>query len=129
MVAARVLRAVAGPRTLLCALVFTAGVLSAFLVNHTVCLMSNVPFVILAGESIPRLADPRFLRLATALAATLAGNLAVIGSIANVVVLEIAGSRACIGFWAVLRIGAAVASATLAAALALLLAERALGLR
>ena len=35
----RVLRAVSGPRTLLWALVFTAGVLSAFLVNDTVCLM------------------------------------------------------------------------------------------
>jgi Na+/H+ antiporter NhaD/arsenite permease-like protein len=90
-------------------------------------LVSNVPFVLLAGEWIPRLADPRLLWLSTALAATLAGNLTIIGSVANVIVLELAGSRARIGFWGFLRVGAAVTAASLAAALALLLAERALG--
>jgi len=91
-------------------------------------LVSNVPFVILAAEWIPRLAEPTLLWLATALAATLAGNLTVIGSVANVIVLELAGSRARIGFWGFLRVGAAVTLATLAVALALLLGERALGL-
>jgi Na+/H+ antiporter NhaD/arsenite permease-like protein len=89
--------------------------------------VSNVPFVIVAGEWIPRLASPPLLWLATALAATLAGNLTVVGSVANVIVLEIAGPRAQIGFWRFLRIGAAVTGVTLAAALAILLAERALG--
>jgi Na+/H+ antiporter NhaD/arsenite permease-like protein len=102
-------------------------VFSAFTVAGSQ-LVSNVPFVILAGEWIPRLADPPLLWLATALAATLAGNLTVIGSVANVIVLELAGSRARIGFWAFLRIGAAVTAATLVAGLGLLLAERALGL-
>ncbi|HEX9051691.1 MAG TPA: SLC13 family permease [Anaeromyxobacter sp.] len=91
-------------------------------------LVSNVPFVLLAAEWIPRLADPRLLWLATALAATLAGNLTIIGSVANVIVLELAGSRARIGFWGFLKIGAAVTATSLGAALALLLAERALGL-
>ncbi len=91
-------------------------------------LVSNVPFVLLAAEWIPRLADPRLLWLATALAATLAGNLTVIGSVANVIVLELAGSRARIGFWGFLKVGAAVTGTSLSAALALLLAERALGL-
>jgi Na+/H+ antiporter NhaD/arsenite permease-like protein len=103
-----------------------AVVFSAFTVAGSQ-LVSNVPFVLLAGEWIPRLADPRLLWLATALAATLAGNLTVIGSVANVIVLEIAGSRARIGFWAFLRIGALVTGATLAAGLAILLGERALG--
>lgn len=89
--------------------------------------VSNVPFVILAGEWIPRLEDPTLLWLATALASTLAGNLTVVGSVANLIVLELAGSRARIGFWAFFRIGALVTSVTLAAALAILLAERALG--
>jgi Na+/H+ antiporter NhaD/arsenite permease-like protein len=66
--------------------------------------------------------------LATALASTLAGNLTVIGSVANVIVLELAGSRARIGFWRFLAIGTVVTSTTLAAGLAILLAERALGL-
>ncbi len=104
-----------------------AVVFSAFSVVGSQ-LVSNVPFVILAGEWIPRLADPKLLWLATALAATLAGNLTIIGSVANVIVLELAGSRARIGFWGFLKVGAAVTATSLAAALGLLLAERALGL-
>jgi Na+/H+ antiporter NhaD/arsenite permease-like protein len=104
-----------------------AAVFSAFAVAGSQ-LVSNVPFVILAGEWIPRLAEPGLLWLATALAATLAGNLTVIGSVANVIVLELAGSRVRIGFWAFFRIGAVVTAATLAAGLAILLGERALGL-
>jgi Na+/H+ antiporter NhaD/arsenite permease-like protein len=103
-----------------------AVVFSAFAVVGSQ-LVSNVPFVLLAGEWIPRLAEPRLLWLATALAATLAGNLTVIGSVANVIVLELAGSRGNLGFWRFFRIGALVTISTLAVALALLLAERALG--
>jgi Na+/H+ antiporter NhaD/arsenite permease-like protein len=90
--------------------------------------VSNVPFVILAGEWIPRLADPELLWLATALSATLAGNLTVVGSVANLIVLELAGARGRVSFWAFFKIGAVVTTATLAAGLALLLAERALGI-
>lgn len=104
-----------------------AVVFSAFSVVGSQ-LVSNVPFVILAGEWIPRLSEPRLLWLATALASTLAGNLTIIGSVANVIVLELAGSRARIGFWRFFAVGAAVTSTTLAAGLGILLAERALGL-
>ena len=90
--------------------------------------VSNVPFVILAGEWIPRLADPTLLWLATALSATLAGNLTMVGSVANLIVLELAGSRARVSFWGFLRIGALVTAVTLLAALAILLGERALGM-
>jgi Na+/H+ antiporter NhaD/arsenite permease-like protein len=90
--------------------------------------VSNVPFVILAGEWIPRLADPTLLWLATALSATLAGNLTMVGSVANLIVLELAGSRVKVSFWGFLRVGAVVTTLTLAAALAILLAERALGI-
>ncbi|WP_242361641.1 SLC13 family permease [Anaeromyxobacter sp. SG17] len=90
--------------------------------------VSNVPFVLLAGEWIPRLAEPRLAWLATALAATLAGNLTVLGSVANLIVLELAGSRAGIGFWRFFRIGALVTAATLTVSFAILLGERALGL-
>jgi Na+/H+ antiporter NhaD/arsenite permease-like protein len=48
--------------------------------------------------------------------------------VANIIVLELAGSRARIGFWRFLAVGSVVTGATLAAALAILLAERALGL-
>jgi Na+/H+ antiporter NhaD/arsenite permease-like protein len=90
--------------------------------------VSNVPFVILAGQWIPRLADPHLLWLATALSATLAGNLTTVGSVANLIVLETAGARVRVSFWSFLRIGALVTGVTLFAALALLLAERALGI-
>lgn len=104
-----------------------AVVFSAFTVVGSQ-LVSNVPFVILAGQWIPHLSEPRLLWLATALASTLAGNLTVIGSVANVIVLELAGSRARIGFWRFFAIGAAVTSTTLAAGLGILLLERRLGL-
>lgn len=91
-------------------------------------LVSNVPFVILAGEWIPRMEDPRLLWLATALASTLAGNLTILGSVANVIVLELAGSRAKISFWGFARIGGAITALSLAAGLGLLLLERRLGL-
>lgn len=44
------------------------------------------------------------------------------------IVLELAGSRVRIGFWAFFRIGTVVTAATLAVGLGLLLAERTLGL-
>src|SRR6266542_1146611 len=56
-------------------------------------IVSNVPFVLLAAHWIPRMAEPTLLWLATALAATLAGNLTVVGSVANIIVLELAGER------------------------------------
>jgi Na+/H+ antiporter NhaD/arsenite permease-like protein len=89
--------------------------------------VSNVPFVVLAGHWVPRLAEPTLLWLATALCSTLAGNLTVVGSVANVIVLELAGPKGRIGFWRFLRYGAVVTGATLAAGLAVLLAEHALG--
>jgi Na+/H+ antiporter NhaD/arsenite permease-like protein len=91
-------------------------------------LVSNVPFVVLAGHWIPHMAEPRLQWLATALSSTLAGNLTVIGSVANIIVLELAGARARIGFWRFLRYGSVVTAATLAVGLAILLGERALGL-
>ncbi len=89
--------------------------------------VSNVPFVLLAGHWIPRFPDPELLWLATALASTLAGNLTVVGSVANLIVLELAGPKGRVGFWRFLRHGAAVTGATLVVGLAILLAERRLG--
>ncbi len=90
--------------------------------------VSNVPFVLLAGHWIPRLAEPRLLWLATALSSTLAGNLTVVGSVANIIVLELAGSRGRVGFWRFLRFGAVVTAATTAVGLLILLWEHSLGL-
>lgn len=89
--------------------------------------VSNVPFVLLAGHWIPKMAEPSLIWLATALASTLAGNLTVVGSVANLIVLELAGERGRIGFWRFLRYGAAVTAATLVISLGILLGERMLG--
>jgi Na+/H+ antiporter NhaD/arsenite permease-like protein len=90
--------------------------------------VSNVPFVLLAGQWIPRMAEPELLWLSTALCSTLAGNLTVVGSVANLIVLELAGPRGRVGFWRFLRYGAVVTGATLAVSLGLLLAERRAGI-
>ena len=76
---------------------------------------------------MPRLADPTLLWLATALCSTLAGNLTVVGSVANVIVLELAGPEGRIGFWRFLRYGAVVTGATLVVGLGLLLWEYSAG--
>ncbi len=89
--------------------------------------VSNVPFVLLAAHWIPRMADPELLWVATALSATLAGTLTVVGSVANLIVLELAGERGRIGFWRFFRYGAVVTGATLAAGLGVLLLERSMG--
>lgn len=57
----------------------------------------------------------------------MAGNLTVIGSVANVIALELAGPSGRVGFWRFLRYGAVVTFVTLAVGLSILLAERALG--
>jgi Na+/H+ antiporter NhaD/arsenite permease-like protein len=90
--------------------------------------VSNVPFVLLAGSWIPATDHPELMWLATALSSTLAGNLTIVGSVANVIVLELAGERGRIGFWRFFAYGAPVTAATLAVATAALLGEWRLGL-
>lgn len=97
----RVLRAFSGPRTLLWGLVFTFGVLSALLVNDTVCLMVTPLVVHMVDDA--QLPPLPYL-------------------------LELAGSRGQVGFWRFMRIGAAVTAVTLSVGLAIRLGERALGL-
>lgn len=90
-------------------------------------LVSNVPFVLLASQWMPHFADPPLMWLSTALWSTLAGNLTIVGSIANIIVLESAGTDGKIGFWRFLRYGAVVTLATLLVGFGLLYVERILG--
>lgn len=89
--------------------------------------VSNVPFVLLASHWIPALSDPVFLWLSTALASTLAGNLTIIGSVANIIVLEGARGETKVGFVEFLRYGSIVTFLTLAAGFGVLWLERSLG--
>jgi Na+/H+ antiporter NhaD/arsenite permease-like protein len=77
--------------------------------------ISNVPAVMLFTRVIPKLADPRRAWLALAMASTLAGNLTILGSIANLIVVEGAKRRGVsVGFREYFRVGAPVTLATVA---------------
>jgi Na+/H+ antiporter NhaD/arsenite permease-like protein len=91
-------------------------------------LVSNVPFVLLAGHWVPKLADPELGWLSLALVSTLAGNLTPVASVANLIVLELAGSQGKIPFPRFLAVGAACTFLPMVLALACLLAEHSLGL-
>ena len=90
--------------------------------------VSNVPLVLVAVAWIPRMPDPTWGYILLAVASTLAGNLTLFGSVANIIVMEGAGPRGEIGFWRFLRYGAVITTLDLALAMALLWAERAAGL-
>lgn len=87
-------------------------------------LVSNVPFVLLAAHWIPKLADPHLSWLSLALVSTLAGNLTPVASVANLIVLELAGNKGRIPFLRFLWLGALCTFLPLALALACLFAER-----
>ncbi len=79
-------------------------------------IVSNVPAVLVLEPFVTALADPQRAWLVVAMAATLAGNLTLVGSVANLIVAERARRLGVeIGFWTYLRVGAPVTVATLAA--------------
>lgn len=90
-------------------------------------LVSNVPLVLVAIHWVPRMPDHTWGYIMLAVASTLAGNLTLFGSVANVIVMESAGPRGEIGFWRFLRYGAVITAVSLAVGFGLLAAERALG--
>jgi Na+/H+ antiporter NhaD/arsenite permease-like protein len=87
------------------------SVVSALLSN----LVSNVPAVMLFIPLVPRLPDPQRLWLALAMSSTLAGNLTLVGSIANLIVAEGARRVAPLRFGEYLKVGVPVTLLTLAA--------------
>ncbi|HET7506627.1 MAG TPA: SLC13 family permease [Kofleriaceae bacterium] len=90
-------------------------------------LVSNVPLVIVAVAWVPKMPDPTWGYVLLAVASTLAGNLTLFGSVANVIVMESAGPRGEIGFWRFLRYGAVITAVDLAVSFAWLGGERWLG--
>jgi Na+/H+ antiporter NhaD/arsenite permease-like protein len=83
--------------------------------------VSNVPFILLAEPWIRGLPDPHFAWLSTALFSTLAGNLTLIGSVANIIVVEATSSENEIGFVRYLKAGVPVTLVSSVVAGALLL--------
>jgi Na+/H+ antiporter NhaD/arsenite permease-like protein len=77
-------------------------------------LVSNVPAVMLFRPIVPTLADPTQAWLTLAMATTLAGNLTLLGSVANLIVAEIARSRGVrLSFIEYLKAGTPIAIITL----------------
>lgn len=77
-------------------------------------LVSNVPAVMLFRPVVPTLADPHSAWLTLAMATTLAGNLTLLGSVANLIVAEIAKGRGVhLSFGEYLKAGAPIAILTL----------------
>jgi Na+/H+ antiporter NhaD/arsenite permease-like protein len=86
-------------------------------------LVSNVPAVLLFRPIVGLFPRSHFVWLALASAATLAGNATPFGSVASLIVLQLSGPRARIGFWEFTRIGLVVVLLTTAAAIAILAGE------
>jgi Na+/H+ antiporter NhaD/arsenite permease-like protein len=78
-------------------------------------LVSNVPAVLVLKPLIAHLADPRHGWLVLGMASTLAGNFTILGSVANLIVVQGAGRRGVkIGFWTYFLVGAPVTLVSLA---------------
>lgn len=84
--------------------------ISALLSN----LISNVPAVMLLRPVVSSLADPERGWLTLAMASTLAGNLTLLGSVANLIVAEAARRRhVSLSFWEYLKTGVPITLITL----------------
>jgi Na+/H+ antiporter NhaD/arsenite permease-like protein len=82
---------------------------------------SNVPFVLVAGKWIANFAQPELMWKVMALATTFAGNLTILGSVANIIVVESARSKVEIGFWDYERVGIPVTILTTVIGMGILL--------
>ncbi|MEO8846079.1 MAG: SLC13 family permease [Kofleriaceae bacterium] len=90
-------------------------------------LVSNVPLVLVAVAWVPHMPEPTWGYIILAVASTLAGNLTLFGSVANIIVSEAAGEHGHIGFRKFLRYGVVITTANLVLAFAILGIERLLG--
>lgn len=94
---------------------------TTFLIGSNV--VSNVPFILLVADQVARLPDPRVGWELLAMASTFAGNLTLLGSVANLIVAEAAIELGGISFWQYFRIGFPLAIVTTLAGLSWLWAS------
>jgi len=76
-------------------------------------IVSNVPAVMLIKPFVAGFPHPDTGWLLLAMASTLAGNLTITGSVANIIVVEQARKESVIGFWDYFRVGLPVTLLTL----------------
>jgi Na+/H+ antiporter NhaD/arsenite permease-like protein len=77
-------------------------------------LVSNGPAVLVFKGFVSHLPDPVTAWLTLAMSSTLAGNLTVLGSVANLIVIERARREVKIGFWEYAKVGVPLTILTLA---------------
>lgn len=77
-------------------------------------IVSNVPTVMLLKSMVPAFPNPHTAWLVLAMASTLAGNLTITGSVANIIVVESAKPDIKISFWDYFRVGLPITVITLA---------------
>ena len=68
-------------------------------------LVSNVPFVLLSAAWIDKFIDPKTMWYALAMSSTFAGNLTIMGSVANMIVMELSKDYVHVGFWDFFKVG------------------------
>ena len=85
-------------------------------------IFSNVPFVLVAGKWIAQFADPALMWKVMAMATTFAGNLTILGSVANMIVVESARGHCEVGFWDYARYGIPITVLSTVAGMFILLA-------
>lgn len=85
---------------------------SIFLVGSNI--VSNVPFILVVSDELARLPHPTTAWTMLAMASTFAGNLTLLGSVANIIVAESARDLGGIFFFAYLRVGLPIALLTTA---------------
>lgn len=78
-------------------------------------LVSNVPAVLVFRGFVSHLPDQAHAWLTLAMSSTLAGNLTILGSVANLIVIERARRQVHIGFWEYAKAGIPLTILTLAA--------------
>jgi Na+/H+ antiporter NhaD/arsenite permease-like protein len=83
-------------------------------------LVSNVPAVLVFKPLIPRLSNPFHSWILLAMASTLAGNLTVLGSVANLIVIQRSRHEASISFWEYFKVGLPLTILTIGAGVFLL---------
>ena len=76
-------------------------------------IVNNVPAVMLLKSLVPGFANPHSAWLVLAMASTLAGNLTITGSVANIIVVETAKPEVEIGFRDYLKVGVPITIMTL----------------
>jgi Na+/H+ antiporter NhaD/arsenite permease-like protein len=87
-----------------------------FLVGSNI--VSNVPFILVVKDQMATLANPTLGWELLAMASTFAGNLTLLGSVANVIVAEAGREVGGIGFWQYLKVGLPLSLLTTLAGLA-----------